>query len=151
MSEGGRSGVWQGALAGAVTFILVMLPTAAILYAAQTGSIGTVGSTGFGGLAVVVLGVISGVGGYAVARAYRMDPTRRPGDIWTSWFSGLVTLVVGSWFAPFLVLFVFVDSDHSLAGRAPLVLMTWTLAHVVVAGLASHTGKALWKPPHANA
>jgi hypothetical protein len=141
--------MWQGVLAGGITFLLVALPTAAILYAAQTGSIGTVSTMGFGGLAVVVLGTISGGAGYVVARAYRRDPGRRPGDVWTSWFSGLVTLVLGSWFAPFVVLFVFVDSDHSLAERAPLVFLTWTVAHCAVAVLAAWVAKSLWKPPHA--
>ena len=131
-----RSAGWQGILAGIITFLVIVIPTAAIVYGAQVGSIGSVSVPGFGGIASLVLALIAAVAGGMVYRAYRFDPERRPGDVWSRWFTGFVALVVGSWFVPFVVLFVFVDSDHALADRMPAVMLVWTVGHVAVAVVA---------------
>ena len=143
----GSSARWQGVLAGLVTFGVVILPSAAIVYGAQTGSVGSVSVSGFGGFAVVVLGAISVATGVVVSRAYRSDPTRRPGEVWSTWFSGFVVLVIGSWVVPFLVLFVFIDSDHALADRMAAVLLVWTIAHLAVAALAGFVMRSLSGTP----
>ncbi len=137
----------QGMMAGAVTFAVMMVPTIAIVYAAGTGSVGSVTTFGFGAVAAVVLGSIAAAVGYVVYRAFVVNPERRPGDVWSTWFTGFVVLVVGSWFVPFLVLFVFIDSDHSLADRIGLVYLVWTVAHLAVAGLALRVMRSLWRTP----
>lgn len=147
MTSGRSSARWQGVLAGLVTFGVVIVPSAAIVYGAQTGSVGSVSVSGFGGSAVVVLGAISIAIGVVVSRAYRSDPNRRPGEVWSTWFSGFVVLVIGSWVVPFLVLFVFIDSDHALADRMAAVLFVWTAAHLAVAALAGLLMKSLSGTP----
>ena len=142
-----RSSTWQGLLAGAVTFVVMMVPTVAIVYAAGAGTVGSVSTSGFGAVAAVVLGSIAAAIGYVVYRAFAVNPERRPGDVWSTWFTGFVVLVVGSWFVPFLVLFVFIDSDHSLADRIGLVYLVWTVAHLAVAGLALWVVRSLWRAP----
>lgn len=146
MSISRRSARWQGLLAGLITFVVVMIPTAAIVYGAQAGSVGSVSVPGFGGVAVAVLGPISIAAGVVVSSAYRADPNRRPGEVWSTWFSGFMALVIGSWFVPFLILFVFVDSDHSLADRMAAVLVVWTVAHLAVAALAAWVARRLMRP-----
>lgn len=136
MSTTPQSAQRQGVLAGLITFLVTMVPTAAIVYGAQSGSIGSVSTSGFGVMAAAVLGLIAVGSGHLVRRSYERRPERRPGDVWTAWFTGFVVMVVGSWFAPFVVLFVFVDSDHALADRAIEVYLVWTLAHVAAAGAA---------------
>jgi heme/copper-type cytochrome/quinol oxidase subunit 2 len=98
-------------------------------------------------VSVVVLGSIAAAVGYIVYRAFAVNPERRPGDVWSTWFTGFVVLVVSSWFVPFLVLFVFIDSDHSLADRIGLVYLVWTVAHLAVAGLAFRVMRSLWRAP----
>lgn len=142
-----RSARWQGILAGVVTLAVVIVPTAAIVYGAQAGSVGSVSVSGFGGIAVAVLGVIAIATGVVVYRAYRADPNRRPGEVWSTWFSGFVVLVIGSWFVPFLVLFVFVDSDHALSDRMVAVMLVWTTAQVALAGIAGWMMRSLMGPP----
>lgn len=144
MSTNRRSALWQGILAAVVTFVVVMLPTAAIVYGAQAGSMGSVSVSGFGGVAAVVLGTVSIATGILVLRAYRTDPKRRPGEVWSTWFSGFVVLVIGSWFVPFFVLFVFIDSDHALSDRMAVVLIVWTMAHAAVASLAGWMMRSLY-------
>ncbi len=144
MSTSRRSALWQGVMAAVVTFVVVMLPTAAIVYGAQAGSMGSVSVSGFGGVAAVVLGTISIATGVLVFRAYRTEPKRRPGEVWSIWFGGFVALVVGSWFVPFFVLFVFIDSDHALVDRMALVLMVWTVGHLVVAAVAGWMMRSLY-------
>ena len=134
---------WQGVLAGSVTLGVVVLPTVAIIYGAQAGSIGSVSFGWFGPIAGVVIAAIAILAGDLVRRAYRTDPTRRPGDVWSTWFSGFTVLVIGSWFVPFIVLFVFIDSDHALSDRMLAVMTVWTLGHLVVAGLAGWVMRSL--------
>ena len=133
---GRRSAGWQGILAAVITFLVIVIPTAVIVYGAQAGSVGSVSVPGFGGIASLVLALIAAAVGYMVYRAYRFDPERRPGDVWSRWFTGLVALVVGSWFVPFVVLFVFIDSDHALADRMAAVMLVWIVGHVAVAVVA---------------
>jgi hypothetical protein len=144
-----RSATLQGMMAGTVTFAVMMVPTIAIVYAAGAGTVGSVSSFGFGAVSVVVLGSIAAAVGYIVYRAFAVNPERRPGDVWSTWFTGFVVLVVGSWFVPFLVLFVFIDSDHSLVDRIGLVYLVWTVAHLAVAGLAFRVVRSLWRVPEA--
>ena len=143
MSTDGRSSAWQGALAGLVTFLVTAIPSAAIVYGAQAGSIGSVSVSWFGVFAVVILGAIAIATGVVVTRAYRTDPNRRPGEVWSTWFTGFAVLVVGSWFVPFVVLFVFVDSDHALSDRMAAVLAVWTLGHLGAAWLAGRMTRSL--------
>ena len=143
MSTSRASAGWQGSLAGAITFAVVILPTAAIIYGAQAGSIGSVSLGWFGPVAGAVIAVIAILTGYLGTRAYRTRPTRRPGDVWSTWFSGFTVLVIGSWFVPFIVLFVFIDSDHALSDRMLAVMTVWTLGHLVVAGLAGRVMRSL--------
>lgn len=147
MSTSRRSAQWQGFLAGLVTFAVVIVPTAAIVYGAQAGSVGSVSVSGFGGIAVAVLGVIAIAAGVVVYRAYWTDPNRRPGEVWSTWFSGFVVIVIGSWFVPFLVLFVFVDSDQALSDRMVAVMLVWTTAHLALAGLAGWMMRSLMGVP----
>ena len=147
MSTDDRSSAWQGALAGLITFVVVSIPSAAIVYGAQAGSIGSVSVAWFGAFAAAVLGTIAVTTGAVVIRAYRIDPNRRPGEVWTTWFSGLVVLVIGSWFVPFVVLFVFVDSDHALSDRMAAVLAVWTLGHLGVTWLAAWVTRSLRGSP----
>lgn len=147
MSTDDRSSSWQGALAGLITFLVISIPSAAIVYGAQVGSIGSVSVSWFGAFAAVVLGAIAVATGAVVARAYRIDPERRPGEVWSMWFSGFVVLVVGSWFVPFVVLFVFVDSDHALSDRMAAVLLVWTLGHLGAAWLAGRVTRGLRLSP----
>jgi hypothetical protein len=138
-----RSSTRQGALAGLVTFFVISIPSAAIIYGARVGSMGSVSVSWFGACAVAVLGAIAVAAGIVVARAYRIDPERRPGEVWSRWFSGFVVLVIGSWFVPFVVLFVFVDSDRALSDRMASVLLVWTLGHLGAAWLAGWMTRSL--------
>jgi hypothetical protein len=147
VSKDDRASDWQGAIAGLVTFVVISIPSAAIVYGAQAGSIGSVSVSWFGVFAAVILGAIAVVTGAVVTRAYRIDPGRRPGEVWTTWFSGFVVLVIGSWFVPFVVLFVFVDSDHALADRMAAVLLVWTLGHLAAAWLAGWVTRSLRVSP----
>jgi hypothetical protein len=146
MSAGRTSALRQGLLAGIVTFVVGILPTAGILWSANTGSIGSVSTPGFGGVAVIVIGAISVGSGYLVTRAYAQDPERRPGDVWTTWYGGFVVFVLGTWFSPFLVLLIFVNSDAALNDRLPLVLAVWTLLHLAFAALALALARGLLRP-----
>ena len=151
MSTGDRSSQWQGALAGLVTFLVISIPSAAIVYGAQAGSIGSVSVSWFGAFAAVILGAIAVAAGVVVTRAFRADPNRRPGEVWSTWFSGFVVLVIGSWFVPFVVLFVFVDSDHALSDRMAAVMAVWALGHLGAAWLAARTTRNLYQsPPRTN-
>lgn len=151
MSTDDRSSQWQGALAGLVTFLVISIPSAAIVYGARAGSIGSVSVSWFGAFAVVLLGAIAIATGVVVTRAYRTDPNRRPGEVWSTWFSGVAVLVVGSWFVPFVVLFVFVDSDHALSDRMAAVMAVWTLGHLGAAWLAGRMTRSLRvSPPSVN-
>ena len=143
MSASRRSAFWQGVLAALVTFLVIVPPTAAIVYGAQAGSIGSVSLSWFGPIAALVLAGIAAVAGTLVSRAYRNKPDRRPGDVWSTWFSGFTVLVVGSWFVPFLVLFVFIDSDHALSDRMLPVMVVWTVGHILVAALANRAARGL--------
>jgi hypothetical protein len=145
----GLSAWWQGVLAGLITFLVISMPSAAIVYGARAGSIGSVSVSWFGTVAAVVLGAIAVAAAAVVFRAYRNDPQRRPGEIWSIWFSGFVVLVVGSWFVPFVVLFVFVDSDRALSDRMAAVLAVWTLGHLGVAWLARWMTRSLRGSPPA--
>ncbi|MCP4308363.1 MAG: hypothetical protein GY926_25620 [bacterium] len=142
-----RSAIWQGIMAGVVTLAVMMVPTIAILYAAGAGTMGSVSTYGFGAVAAVVLGSIAAAVGYIVYRAFVINEERRAGDVWSTWFTGFVVLVVGSWFAPFIVVFVFIDSDHSLADRIGLVYLVWTVAHLAVTALALRVVRSLWRAP----
>ena len=143
MTASRRSARWQGILAAAVTFLVTVLPTAAIVYGARAGSIGSVSMSWFGPIAALVLAGIAVVAGNLVTQAYRNDPDRRPGDIWSTWFSGFTVLVVGSWFVPFLVLFVFVDSDRALSDRMFPVMVVWSVGHILAAALANRVARGL--------
>ncbi len=136
MSVDTRSARRQGILAGIVTFVVGILPTAGILWSASTGSIGSVSTPGLGGVAVVVIGAISVGSGYLVSHAYVREPDRRPGDVWSCWYGGFVGFVLGTWLSPFLVLMVFVNSDAALNDRLPQVLAVWSLLHLGFAALA---------------
>ena len=143
MSVGRRSARRQGITAGLMTFIVAMLPTVGILWSASTGSIGSVNVPGFGAVAAAVIGSIAIGSGYLLAHAYRMEPDRRPGDVWSSWYIGFVAFVVGTWLSPFLILFIFVNSDSALSDQLPLVLAVWTLLHLAFAGLALFSARGL--------
>ena len=137
----------QGILAGIVTFTVGMLPTVGILWSASTGSIGSVSTPGFGSVAVVVIGAISAGSGFLVSHAYAIEPDRRPGDVWSTWYGGFVAFVLGTWLSPFLVLLVFVNSDTALTDRLPLVLVVWTLLHLGFAALALLFARGLLRRP----
>jgi len=126
-----------------VTFVVAIIPSAAIGYAANTGSVGTVSSSRFGGLAIVVIGSIAAGAGYLVRHVYALDPQRRPGEVWSTWFGGFAVLVIGTWFAPFAVLAVFVDSDHALDERIGLAVLLWTAAHLTAAALGLLAARGL--------
>lgn len=147
MSTNNRSALGQGALAGLITFLVISIPSAAIVQGARAGSIGSVSVPWFGGFATVTLGAIAVATGSVVTRAYRTDPDRRPGQVWSIWFNGFVVLVVGSWFVPFAVLFVFVDSDHALSERMSAVLLVWTLGHLAAAWIAGRMTRSLHGDP----
>ena len=147
MSTTHRSALWQGIIAGLTTFAVAMVPTIAILYLAGTGSMGSVSTARFGTVAAVVLGGIAIGAGHLVYRAYDIDAARRPGEVWSTWFTGFVVLVVGSWFVPFIVLFVFIDSDHALSDRPVPVYLVWTLATAAFAGLAWWMVRGLRRHP----
>ena len=147
MSASRRSAVRQGIIAGAVTFVVGMLPTVGILWSASTGSIGSVSTPGFGGVAVIVIGAISVGSGYLVTHAYAKEPDRRPGDVWSTWYGGFVAFVLGTWVSPFLVLLIFINSDSALNDRLPQALGVWTLLHVAFAALALVLSRGLWRSP----
>jgi hypothetical protein len=48
------------------------------------------------------------------------------------------------------VLFVFINSDHSLVDRIGPVYLVWTVAHLAVAGLAFGVVRSLWRAPEAT-
>lgn len=143
MSVDTRSARRQGILAGAVTFVVGMLPTVGILWSASTGSIGSVSTPGLGSVAVVVIGAISVASGYLVTHAYVMEPDRRPGDVWSTWYGGFVGFVLGTWLSPFLILMIFVNSDTALADRLPQALTVWSLLHLGFAALALFLARGL--------
>ncbi len=147
MSVSRRSALRQGILAGIVTFVVGMLPTVGILWSASTGSIGSVSTPGFGGVAMLVIGAISVGSGYLVTHAYANQPDRRPGEVWSTWYGGFVGFVLGSWISPFLVLLIFVNSDAALNDRLPAVLAVWTLLHVAFAALGLLFARGLLRGP----
>jgi hypothetical protein len=147
MSASRKSALRQGIIAGVVTFVVGMLPTAGILWSASTGSVGSVSTPGFGGVAMLVIGAISVGSGYLVTHAYSKQPNRRPGDVWSTWYGGFVTFVLGTWFTPFLVLFIFVNSDTALNDRLPVVLGVWTALHLAFAALALVFTRGLLRSP----
>ncbi len=150
MSTSRKSAVRQGILAGAMTFIVGMLPTVGILYSASTGSIGSVSAPGFGGIATLVIGAISVGSGTLIAYAYARQPDRRPGEVWSTWYGGFVAFVLGTWLSPFLVLLIFVNSDASLNDRLPAVLAVWTVLHLAFAALALVFARGLLSPAPAR-
>ena len=137
----------QGILAGLMTFVVGILPTVAILWSASTGSVGSVSTPGLGGVAAVVIGAISVGSGYLITRAYTTEPDRRPGNVWSSWYGGFVCFIFGTWLSPFLVLFIFVNSDSALNDQLPLVLLVWTLLHLAWAALALILARGLVRRP----
>lgn len=139
------SGTRQGIVAGLLTFAVGILPTAGILWSASTGSIGTVSTPGFGGIAALVIGAIAVGSGALIAGAYRRAPNRRPGEVWSTWYGGFVCFVIGTWLVPFLVLLIFVDSDTALGDRLPEVMLVWTLLHLLFAVVALVLVRCLWR------
>ncbi len=130
-----------------MTFVVGMLPTVGILWSASTGSIGSVSTPGFGGVAMLVIGAISVGSGYLIAHAYAKDQGRRPGEVWSTWYGGFVAFVLGTWFAPFLVLVIFVNSDTALNDQLPVVLAVWTALHLAFAAVALVFARGLWRSP----
>jgi hypothetical protein len=128
-----RSARLQGATAGVVTFAVGLLPTAAILWSASSGSVGTVHGSGLGLVAVAVIGAVALGSGRLVLDAYRRRPDRRPGEVWSTWYSGFVAFVLGTWASPLLILALFIDSDRALDDRMPLVLAVWAALHLAFA------------------
>lgn len=146
MSTTARSARAQGAVAGVVTFAAAMLPTVAILWSASSGSVGTVNGSGLGLVAAVVIGAVAVGSGRLVLDAYRRRPDRRPGEVWSTWYSGFVAFVLGTWVSPLVVLALFVDSDRALQDRMPLVLTVWTALHLAFAGLGAVLARGLLPP-----
>ena len=68
-------------------------------------------------------------------RAYVKEPGRRPGDVWSTWFGGFVCVVLGTWFTPFIILLIFVDSDASLNDQRLIVFLLWAGLHLTAAGI----------------
>lgn len=133
----------QAIIAGVVTFVVAMLPTAGILWSAASGSVGSVSKTGLGVVAIAVIGAISVGSGYLIDNAYESEPSRRPGDVWSTWYGGFVFFVLGTWISPFLILVVFVNSDRALNDQLPLVLTVWTALHLASAGIGLFFARGL--------
>ena len=136
----------QGAGAGVVTFAVAILPTVAILWSASSGSVGTVHGSGLGLVAAVVIGAVAVGSGRLVLDAYRRRPDRRPGEVWSAWYSGFVAFVLGAWVSPLAILALFIDSDRALHDRMPLVLAVWTTLHLAFAGLGAFFARRLLPP-----
>lgn len=129
-----RSGpLTVGLVAGMITLLLVSLPAVGIEAAAATGSVGTIGATWFGTLAALTNVALAIGSGYVVYRARRNHPAMRPGELWSTWFTGLVAVVVGTWFVPVAMLFVLVDSDRALAQRPAGVVLVWLAGYALTA------------------
>lgn len=124
----------QGVAAGAVSFLLAILPTAGIYVAASSGSVGTlpIGRWFLMPSALVVAAVSIG-SGILVTRALSGPRAHRPGTVWSAYVPALAIVAIGCWLIPFLMIATMVDSDHSLAQRGPAIVAVWVVAHLLVA------------------
>lgn len=130
-----RSATVQAVVAAAVLFGLAILPTAGIVAAARSGAVGTLpAGTWFAGPATLLVATFAVGGGLLVYRA--VERGKRPGTVWSGYVDGLAVVVLGCWLIPFVLLFAFVDSDHSLEERGLGIVVAWFLAHAAVAGAA---------------
>lgn len=141
-----RRGRGQAVAGALIVLVLVSLPGLGIVAAASTGSVGSIGMNTFRIVNFVTNVAMATGAGWVLRRAYILDPDRRAGEVWSTFYGGLVVVVLGFWLVPLLMVFTLVDSDHSLQQHGPLVFVAWFVLHAAVAGLGLLAARGLLRP-----
>jgi hypothetical protein len=134
-----------GAFGGAV-FVVVSIPTVAMLLALTEGAIGDAPRRGLGVMATIVLGLVGIAAARTLAAGLRSirDTGRTRVDVWVAAYIGTAALVVGVYAIPVLMLLAMVNSDRSLADSRAWFFVIWATAHVLVSAAALGAAKLTW-------
>jgi hypothetical protein len=133
--------------AGIVTLLLTLAPSALIVAAITIGALGEIEYARLGPAATLLFVVVAAGTGYVVngwLRRAWSEPGRRPADVWIAYVVALTILLVGVILIPILIVFITVDSDHSLSDRAALVEVLWFAGHITLAILSYFIARSLF-------
>lgn len=143
------------AAAGVATLLFTFAPSALIVAAIAIGALGEIEYARLGPVATLLFLAMAVVTGYLVNRWLQRawtEPGRRPADVWIAYIVALTILLVGVISIPIIIVFIAVDSDHSLSDRAAMVELLWFGGHVGLAALAFSVARGLFntKRPEAE-
>ncbi|MGI9646935.1 MAG: hypothetical protein ACR2OI_00285 [Acidimicrobiia bacterium] len=119
--------------AAALAMAITAAPSALIVAIIAIGALGEMEYSRLGAPAVVIFLGMAVATGYLVydglTRAWS-EPGRRPADVWIAFVAALTVLLIGVAVIPVVIVFVAVDSDHSLSDRAFMVELMWLIGHL---------------------
>lgn len=149
----GKTGTRAGRLlaaggAGLVALALTLAPSALLVAIIALGAVGEADFARLGPPATLGFVGIAIFAGVLVDRGLRRvwsEPTRRrPADVGIAFVVFLSILLVGVILLPVLIVFVTVDSDHSLADREALVTVLWFGGHLALVAVAYAASRPLF-------
>ena len=133
---------------GLVTLALTFAPSALLVAIIALGAVGEAEFARLGPPATLTFIAIAVLAAVLVNRGLRRvwsEPTRRrPADVWIAFVVFLTILLVGVIVLPVLIVFITVDSDHSLADREVLVYVLWFGGHLALVAIAYLASRALF-------
>lgn len=134
--------------AGLVTLALTFAPSALLVAIIALGAVGEAEFARLGPLATLGFVAIAVLAAVMVDRGLRRvwsEPARRrPADVAIAFVVFLTVLLVGVILLPVLIVFITVDSDHSLADREVLVHGLWFGGHLALVAIAYVASRALF-------
>ena len=134
--------------AGLITLALTFLPSALLVAIIALGAVGEAEFARLGPLATLGFVAIAVLAAVLVDRGLRRvwsEPARRrPADVGIAFVVFLTILLVGVILLPVLIVFITVDSDHSLADREPLVHVLWFGGHLALVAIAYAASRSLF-------
>lgn len=144
-----------GWTAGVLLFLVAAFPTALVVVAVRSGSVGTVSTPGLIIVAFLVILALCIAVGYLLRRALDTvdaSPTRTRADAWVAFYAAATFVAIGAFAIPIATLVVMVNSDRSLQDSGVWFFLWWGGLHVVVGLLAYGLGRlAFGREPRQHA
>lgn len=141
---------------GVALFVVAAIPTALVVVAVRSGSIGSVNAPGLIIMAFLVIAALAAATGYLFGKALdkvAASPGRSRADAWVALYVAVTVIVIGAFLIPVGTLAVMVNSDRSLQDNGLWFFVWWIGLHLLVGALAFGLGRvAFWRePPRAAA
>jgi hypothetical protein len=145
-----RGRKYAAVVTAALALAVTAAPSALIVAIIAIGALGELEYSRLGAPAVVIFLAMAAATGYLVnqglARAWS-EQGRRPADVWIAFVAALTVLLIGVALIPVFIVFIAVDSDHSLSDRAFMVELMWLIGHLALGLLAFGVARSLFGTP----